>query len=971
MTPLARARSRAAGWGGLVLAATLAVVFVLFVAGAAWFFVHLRFEERTAALARWSANLETAAEARVRSVEAWLAERRSDAEGLAWDPDLAGACGVLPCPEGGHGDHAAVRLESLRALSGALGAYLLSPAGEELVRAAGSQPLGPDGASMARRVAREGRSRLHDLHRAPDGSLMIGFLAPIPRGGAAGAGQAVAGVVAVYFSPQDRLFPLLGEGALGAATAQSYLSGRAGGVLPTLEERLGGLGRTTTGVHAASGSFLGPGGVPVLAAVRELPAAGWWVVVQVDEAEALEGWRAAVRLELAVAAAGFLCLVLAGTVGWRIAAGRRSRLALEDLRVREERLRALAFGSQDVVFIKDAEGAYELVNPAAGRLLGVDPPEALGRTARDFLAPDLAAVLEDHDREVLDSGRPFQGEETIPVEGEPRTYLAARIPVYDGRRRVRGVAGVLRDITERKHTEEALARRAKALGALYRTARGLAGAATGAQVLEGALDGAVQAFDAKAATLYLVDEERGELFLAGGRNLVEEFRLAFTRVPRTFGVAGRVCADGVMLTVEDYATHPDAVAEAARLVGVGSLACIPLRSEGQTLGALTLVFGARRRFPEEAREALEALGHLAGLAMERAGARDALEAEAESRRRAEERLRRLHESTAALTGERLFGGVVRALAQELGVRWAFVSRISPAGSLVPLEAVEDGDPLALPEFRPEGTPCGEVLGRRELVHFAEGVGDRFAPGGYFQRRGAQAYLGVPLWDSQGTLVGVLCAFHDRALGLPPADRELLELYARRVAGEVERLRNEERLAEVQRVLGTLIQNLPGAVYRCALEGPRPVEYLSPGCEGVTGYEVSRFGPGALGLTELVVPEDRGRVWREISAAAAEGRAYELEYRIHDASGAIRWVYDVGRGVAAHALEGVLFDHTARRSLEAQLTHSQRMEALGRLAGGVAHDFNNLLTAISGYAEIVGRRLPEADRGQRAAREIVR
>jgi two-component system cell cycle sensor histidine kinase/response regulator CckA len=87
------------------------------------------------------------------------------------------------------------------------------------------------------------------------------------------------------------------------------------------------------------------------------------------------------------------------------------------------------------------------------------------------------------------------------------------------------------------------------------------------------------------------------------------------------------------------------------------------------------------------------------------------------------------------------------------------------------------------------------------------------------------------------------------------------------------------------------------------------------------------------------------------------------------------VYDVGQPVAVPeggpALEGVLLDYTERRTLESQLTHSQRMEALGRLAGGVAHDFNNLLTAISGYAEILIGRVPEGDRSHRAAREIGR
>ena len=65
------------------------------------------------------------------------------------------------------------------------------------------------------------------------------------------------------------------------------------------------------------------------------------------------------------------------------------------------------------------------------------------------------------------------------------------------------------------------------------------------------------------------------------------------------------------------------------------------------------------------------------------------------------------------------------------------------------------------------------------------------------------------------------------------------------------------------------------------------------------------------------------------------------------------------------------DVTKHRELEAQLRQAQKMEAIGRLAGGVAHDFNNLLTAILGYAELLRLQLPPDDRLQGHAQEIYR
>jgi two-component system cell cycle sensor histidine kinase/response regulator CckA len=117
--------------------------------------------------------------------------------------------------------------------------------------------------------------------------------------------------------------------------------------------------------------------------------------------------------------------------------------------------------------------------------------------------------------------------------------------------------------------------------------------------------------------------------------------------------------------------------------------------------------------------------------------------------------------------------------------------------------------------------------------------------------------------------------------------------------------------------------------------------------------------------EHVLPDDRAEVDRLFQQAIATETDWAFECRIRRADDQVRWIWATGGHQRdgdgrARRLAGIVQDVTERHTLEAQYQQAQKMEAVGRLAGGVAHDFNNLLTAILGYSGLLLSATPADD-----------
>ncbi len=320
---------------------------------------------------------------------------------------------------------------------------------------------------------------------------------------------------------------------------------------------------------------------------------------------------------------------------------------------------------------------------------------------------------------------------------------------------------------------------------------------------------------------------------------------------------------------------------------------------------------------------------------------------APDRRDENEALRRVAEGTASETGERFFRSLVDNLRSALGTMGAWVATLDDQRtslSAVSMRLRDDWlDGFSYPV---EGTPCETALSERRALHVPDRIVELYRGVPSFKQYGAVSYLGVPVFDAEGRIIGQVAVLDDKPMPDEPRSMAIFQIFANRAAAELQRLAAERGVTEREAQLRLLVDNAMDAIVD--FDDEFQVALMNPAARRVFGYSDSQ----QLGfdVRSLLSEPSRTRLAGSVKELSAPSAGQSLWV----AGGLDALTRDGSRFQVEATLSHYLREHRHQftlilRNVEERLMAEQRIVSLTR----EAHYLSEELKALQGSERIVG------------------
>jgi PAS domain S-box-containing protein len=315
-------------------------------------------------------------------------------------------------------------------------------------------------------------------------------------------------------------------------------------------------------------------------------------------------------------------------------------------------------------------------------------------------------------------------------------------------------------------------------------------------------------------------------------------------------------------------------------------------------------------------------------------------------------LRKILEGTAASTGTGFFAALVLNLAEVLGTHGAWVTElVEETRRLRALAFWAGGSWIEDYEYDLPGSPCEVVVEGRKLVHYADNVLALYPDDPDMKGAGAVSYIGVPLFDPDGGVLGHLAVMDTKPMPEEPRLLAIFQIFAARASAELRRLRAEAGVREREAQLDDLVSSAMDAIVQ--LDADRRVALMNPAAEKVFGY-----GPGeAVGqdFSGFLAAGERDKLAALIRELQARGDGPRHQW----IAGGIRAMRAGGGTFPAEATlscsrgRGRTSYTLILRDINERLEAERRIQALSREAKYLREE----LKSLSGLDRVLGRSAP--------------
>lgn len=261
------------------------------------------------------------------------------------------------------------------------------------------------------------------------------------------------------------------------------------------------------------------------------------------------------------------------------------------LRASERRLQDILDNTTAVIFVKDLELRYILVNHEYERRFRVQRDQIRGKTDFDIYPHDVAETLRTNDRNVIETGTPVQFEETVPTPEGERHYVVVKFLLWDRMEEPYAVCGIATDITALKRAEDLQVRRARqaALRADVQAAFSSGNENALPAVLQRSAEAVVRHVDAACARIWTLNDQQDLLELQASAGLYTRLDGEHARVPVGKFKIGRIAQERRPHLTNDVlndrcVSNPEWAKEQKMV----SFAGYPLVVEGRLIGVLAM-----------------------------------------------------------------------------------------------------------------------------------------------------------------------------------------------------------------------------------------------------------------------------------------------------------------------------------------------------------------------------------------------